>query len=191
MRRWVKAGLVGLAFLSACGGLADRTKEGGLSEWLRTLHEAKQKGEIGTVEGYLYLFLPGPPTPLRDWPVTLIPLPPTLEATVRSARLQFASSGRTPLTAQALAQARQPIDTFMKELSAMGHQELIRTVRTDTRTDPKFIFQGVPQGRWLLLAELPSKISVLLWAVPVTVTSGERTWQSLNDKSLWLEGLLP
>ena len=183
--------MVGLAFLSACGGLAGRTKDGDPSELFRTLHEAQQKGEVGSVEGYLYLFLPGPPTPLRDWPVTLIPLPPTLESAVSLTREQFARTGRIPLTADALRLAHQPITDYMKMLQATGHKELIRTVQTVKETDPKFTFQDVPQGRWLLLAELPSKISVLLWAVPVTVTKGEVTWQSLNDKSLWLEGLTP
>jgi hypothetical protein len=191
MTRWVKAGVVGLAFLTACGGLAGRTKDGDVPEWLRTLHEAQQKGEVGSVEGYLYLILPGPPIPLRDWPVTLIPLPPTLEASVSLARGQFARTGRIPLTADALRLAYQPITDYIKELTATGHKDLIRTVKTVKETDPKFTFQDVPQGRWLLLAQLPSKISVLLWVVPVTVTKGEVTWQSLNDKNLWLEGLTP
>lgn len=191
MRRWVNGGVVVLTLLTACGGLAGGTKEGDSTELFRVLSETQQKGEIGSVEGLLYLWLPGPPTPLRDWPVTLIPLPPTLEDAVRSAREQFTKSGRTPLTADALNQARQPITDYMKRLAATGHQELIRTVKTETGTDPKFTFQDVPQGRWLLLAELPSKISVLLWATPVTVTKGKPTWQSLNDKSVWLEGLTP
>ena len=189
MTRWVKAGVVGLAFLSACGGLAGRAKEDDLSELLRTLDEAKQKGKVGSVAGFLYLFLPGPPTPLRDWPVTLIPLPPTLESAVSLPHEQFARTGRMPLTAAALESAGQPINDYMKRLEATGHKELIRRVNTETGADPKFTFQDVPQGRWLLLADLPSKISVLLWAVPVTVTEGQVTWQSLNDKSLWLEGL--
>lgn len=188
MRRWIRAGVVGVAFLTACGGSVATRKDGDLSDWLRTLHEAQQKGEVGSVEGYLYLFFPGPPTPLRNWPVALIPLPPTLEAAVNSARMQYLSNSRTPLTAQALAQARQPITDYMEALAATGYRELIRTVKTETGTDPKFVFQDLPPGRWLLLAELPSTISVLLWAVPVTVTPGSRTWQSLNDKSLWLEG---
>jgi hypothetical protein len=189
MTRWVKAGVVGLAFLSACGGLAGTAKEDDVSELLRTLAEAKQKGKVGSVEGFLYLFLPGPPTPLRDWPVRMIPLSPTLERAVTLSREQFARNGSIPLTAAALESARQPITDYLKRLEATGHKELIRRVNTETGTDPKFTFQDVPQGRWLLLAELPSKISVLLWAVPITVTEGQVTWQSLNDKSLWLEGV--
>lgn len=183
--------LLGLTLLSACGGLAGRTQAGGSSEWLRTLHEAKQRGEVGTVAGYFFLFWPAPPTPIRDWPVTLIPLSPTLEDVVTQAHEQFAKRGRVPLSADALAQAHRPITDYMQELAVTGHQDLIRTVKSDTGKDPTFAFQDIPPGRWLLLAELPSKISVLLWAVPVTVEPGGRTWQSLSDKTLWLEGMTP
>lgn len=187
-----RSAMICLTVLSACGGLAVTPREHDVSGLVRSITEAKQKGEVGSVAGYLYLFLPGPPTPLRDWPVTLIPLPATLEHAVSLAREQFVRTGRLPLTADALRLARQPIDDYMKALTAPGHQELIRTVKTAAggpRTDPTFRFEDIPQGRWLLLAELPSKISTLLWAVPVTVTKGAVTWQSLNDKSLWLEGL--
>ena len=191
MTRWVKAGVVGLAFLTACGGLAGRTQEGDVSEWLRTLDEAKHKGEVGSVAGFLYLMMPGLPTPLRDWPVRLIPLSPTLEKAVSLSREQFERGGRIPLTAEALKQAAQPIADTMKRLEATGHKELIRLVNTETGADPTFTFQDVPQGRWLLLAELPSTLSVLLWAQPVTVSKGQVTRQSLNDTSVWLEGMTP
>ncbi len=190
MRRWARAGLIGLAFLSGCGTLVVTPRERDSSNLLRSLEKATQKGNVGSVEGYLYLMQPGVPTPLRDWPVTLIPLPPTLEAAVTHAREQFASAGRVPLSADALRLARQPILDYIKEVEALGHRELIREVKTE-KTEPKFTFPAVPQGRWLLLAGLPSKISVLLWAVPVTVTKGEVARQSLNDKTIWLEGLVP
>lgn len=191
MRRWVKAGMVGLAFLTACGGPAGRTTEGDVSEWLRTLDEAKHKGEVGSVTGFLYLMLPGLPTPLKDWPVRLIPLSPTLEQAVSLSREQFERGGRIPLTAEALQQATQPITDTIERLKAIGHTELIRMVHTESGADPTFTFQDVPQGRWLLLAELPSKLSVLLWAQPVTVSKGQATRQLLNDTSVWLEGMTP
>ena len=193
MRRWlppVKLGVICLLLLSACVGLPGRTGEQDLSALLRSLKEAGQKGEVGSVEGNLYLIMPGPPTPLKDWPVTLIPLPPALEATVAAAHAQFTRSGRMPLSAEALARARDSITTYPNEVAALGYSELIRTVKT-AAAEPKFSFQGIPHGRWLLLAELPSKITVLLWAVPVTVTTGEVTWQTLNDGIIWLEGLRP
>jgi hypothetical protein len=183
------AALLCLTFLSACAGPAGGTRDDEVSAWLRTLREAQQRGEVGSVEGFVYLFLPPPPTPLRDWPVTLIPLPAALEAAVGRSRERFVQTGRAPLTADALRQAQQPIVEYMEMLRATGHSDLIRTAKTDTGKDPKFSFQDVPQGRWLLLAALPSSISVLLWAVPVTVTDGEVVHRSLNDQAVWLEAL--
>lgn len=192
MRRWVKVGVIGLAFLTACGGgLATRTTEGDVSAWLRSLDEAKQKGEVGSVTGFFYLMLPGPPTPMRDWPVRMIPLSPILEQAVSLSRGRFERGGHIPLTAEALKQATQPITDAITQLEATGHSELIRMVRTETGTNPTFTFQDVPQGRWLLLAELPSKLSVLLWAQPVTVSKGKQIQQSLNDTNIWLEGMTP
>lgn len=192
MKRWVTMAMtVGLTFLSACGGVTRTAPDGNLSELFRSLDEAKQKGKVGSVEGYAYLFYPSPPAPLRDWSVTLIPLPPALEATMARSHERFVKAGRTPLTADALQQAQQPIINYMQMLRETGHQDLIKTIKTDTSSDPKFTFQDVPPGRWLLLTALPSQVSTLLWAVPVTVATGEIVWQSLNDKSVWLEGLTP
>jgi hypothetical protein len=132
---------------------------------------------------------PALPIPLKDWPVILIPLTPSLEQAVIQAHAAFIRNGRTPLTAQALGRVRQPIITTIDHLEASGHKALIRTAQTETGDEPQFTFPDVPPGRWLLLAELRSKISVVLWAVPVTVTKGAQTWQSLNDKGIWLEGL--
>lgn len=191
MKRWAAIGVVCGALLSACGGLAGNTREQEISSLLRSLKEAEQKREVGTVEGYLYLAEPAVPTPLRDWPIMLIPLTPTLENAVTRAKGQFAANGRVPLAVKALTVARQPINDYLSELAASGRGEPIRRTKTDREGNPMFRFQDVPQGRWLLLAELPSPISVLLWALPVTITSGEVTRQSLNDKNIWLEGLTP
>jgi hypothetical protein len=166
------------------------TRDGDLAHLVRSLDEAQQKGEGGSIGGFLYLIHPALPTPLHEWPVTLIPLTPTLEQAVIQAHAEFIRNGRAPLTADALDRVRRPIIAQIDHLEASGHKALIRTAQTETGTEPKFTFQDVPPGRWLLLAEFRSKISVLLWAVPVTVTQGEQTWQSLSDKNIWLEGLL-
>lgn len=191
MKRWATMGVVCGALLSACGGLAGNTREREISLLLQSLKEAEQKREVGRVEGNLYLAEPGVPTPLRDWPVMLIPLTPTLENAVSRAKKQFAANDRVPLSAKTLTMAHQPITNYLNELGASGRGELIRRTKTDPEGNPTFRFQDVPQGRWLLIAEMNSQISVLLWALPVTVTSGEIKWQSLNDKNTWLEGLTP
>lgn len=192
MRRVAKpalAVLICLVLLSACGGLTRTAPDGDLADRLRSLEEAQQHGEFGSIRGYLYLMQPALPLPLTDWPVILIPLTPTLEQAVIQAHAAFIRNGRTPLTAEALDRVRQPIITAIDHLEASGRKALIRRVQTETGDEPRFTFPDVPPGRWLLLTELRSKISVLLWAVPVTVTKGAQTRQSLNDKEIWLEGL--
>jgi hypothetical protein len=72
----------------------------------------------------------------------------------------------------------------------MGHPELIFAVKTDKTDTPVFTFPLVPRGRWLLLAHLKSEVSLLLWAVPVTVQAERETLQTLNDQTIWLEGFL-
>lgn len=191
MKRWATMGVVCGALLSACGGLAGNTREREISLLLQSLKEAEQKREVGTVEGNLYLAEPAVPTPLSDWPVLLIPLTPTLENAVTRAKKQFAANGRVPLSAKTLTMAHQPITNYLNELGASGRGELMRRTKTDPQGNPTFRFQDVPHGRWLLMAEISSQISVLLWALPVTVTRGEVTRQSLNDKNIWLEGLTP
>lgn len=193
MRRLAKAALSGavcLAVLSSCAGLAGKGQEQDLQGLLRSLKEAKQNGTVGTVEGYAFLVMPGVPTPLKNWPVRLLPLSPSLEAAVSAAHEQFVRGGRAPLAAEAFNRARQPITDYASEVARLGHGDLILTVKT-APGEPRFAFDEVPAGRWLLVTELPSKISVLLWAVPVTVTKGEVTHQSLNDGKIWLEGLTP
>jgi len=193
MRGWARSavsGFVCLAFLSACGGLAAREQGQDLSGFLQSLREAKQKGEVGSVEGYVYLIMPGVPTPLKNWAVHLIPLSSGLEASVASAQERFARNGRTPLSVEALGQARRPIDDYLKEMARLGHAGLILPAKTGTQ-EPKFTFNDVPVGRWLLMTELSSKISVLLWAHPVTVAKGDLVRQTLNDGNVWLEGLTP
>lgn len=192
MVRWARLGVLAVALLSACAGMTEQTRQREIAGLVQSLQGAAQRGEVGTVEGYLYLMEPAISTPLPGWSVTMIPLTPTLEDAVNRAKQRFLTRVRAPFSARELDLARRPITDHIKTLTAAGHADMIRTVNTtDSKADPKFIFQDVPQGRWLLLAELPSKISVLLWAVPVTVGSGKTTWQSLNDSSVWLEGLTP
>lgn len=193
MRRWATqalSGVICLGLLSACSGLQDTRRGENLSGLLRAFVAAKQKGEVGSVEGHVFLTMPGVPTPLNNWPVMLVPLSPALETAIATTRDRFERSGRAPLSAEDLGRARRLIDAYVKEVITLGHPELVKTTNTGEK-EPKFTFADVPEGQWILTAELPSKISILLWAVPVTVTKGDATKQSLNDGNIWLEGLTP
>jgi hypothetical protein len=183
--------VIGLLFVAGCAGVTGGLQDPGWQSIAQTLQARKDHAEVGTVEGLLYLGRPGVPTPLRDAPVTLIPLPPGLETAVADARARYAAGGFQPLPTQAFAKAHQPITTAVRQLRASEYRELMREVKTASSVDPEFRFQDVPAGRWLLLAELRSPISTLLWAVPVTVTAGATTRQSLNDDTIWIEGLTP
>jgi hypothetical protein len=181
--------MAGLALLAACAGITERSaREEDVAGLLRSLKEAQQRGEVGSVEGHLFLLMPGVATTLKNWTVTLLPLSPSLEAAVVAARERYERSGRAPLSAEALARARRPIEDSRDEITRLGYPDLIRTVKTETQ-EPKFTFQDVPQGRWLVLAEFPSKVSTLMWASPVEIQSGQVTRRPLNDWTIWLEGL--
>lgn len=190
MRHWNTVGAIGLLLLAGCGGgvgLQDSDRAG----TLQAVQASAANGLTGTVEGYLYLGRPGVPTPLRDKPVRLIPLAPAIEAVVAETHARYAAGGFQPLPAAVLARAHQPITAFLRQLQEGGHRELANAVRTASSGDPLFRFQDVPAGRWLLLAERHSAVSTILWAVPVTVSAGVTTRQSLSDFTIWIEGLRP
>jgi hypothetical protein len=128
--------------------------------------------------------------PLQDWPVQLIPLTPALEAAVRNAHKEFVGNGRRPLSPTELLRVRHTIGRQIATLQRMGHPELIFAEKTNKTDKPVFTFTSVPRGRWLLLAHLKSEVSLLLWAVPVTVQAEQETLQTLNDQTILLEGFL-
>lgn len=190
MRRWVDRWVIGLLLVAGCAGVTRGLQEPDWQGMLQTVQARKDRGEVGVVEGLLYLGRAGVPIPLRDTPVTLMPLPPEIETVVAEARAQYAAGGFQPLPAEAFAKAHQPITTAVTQLRTPEYRDLARAVRTASGADPEFRFQDVPAGRWLLLAELHSPISILLWAMPVTVSAGATTRQSLNDDTIWIEGLV-
>lgn len=156
---------------------------------LDSLEAARQAGRTGSVTGYLYLLHPGVPTIIRDRPVTLLPVSPALEAAVTALQQQY-SRNRDPLPPAELEQARRLLSDAREAVSTLGHAELIQTATTDMK-EAAFTFDAVPEGRWLLLAEFHSPLSLLLWASPVSVQAGQPTHLRLNDDTIWLEGIKP
>ncbi len=190
-RRTMAGALLCVAALSACGRLTEERHRSESAAFLKSLTDAGAAGRIGSLEGHVYLLHPNHPSPLRDWSVTLLPLPPDQEAAIQRAHEQYVRHGREPLPIDRFREARQLLERVAARSKELGHGELIRTTKTDAR-EGKFVFSDVPEGRWLLTAELPAKSSVLLWARPVTVTAGELTkHRLLNDVTIWLDGLTP
>jgi len=189
VNRTLIVGTLGLVTLTACAGIG---LQGGsraeVSGYLATLRTHQQAGQTGTITGRLYLAQPGIPTPLIDWTVTLLPLSPEQETALHHAQAPYLEGDRRPLSAEQLEAARHVIAALRAAAETDGEAGLIRTAVTN-RVDAAFTFTDVPEGRWLLTAELPGKLSTLLWAVPVSVTAGKSTVRMLNDSAVWLEGL--
>lgn len=184
-------GTLGLLTLTACAGLGlDGGHRTEIAGYLAALRAHQEAGHTGTITGRLYLAQPGVPTPLLDWTVTLLPLSPGQEAALERARAPYLEGDRAPLSPEQFETARQVIAGLRAAAEADRASGLIRTATTN-RVDAAFTLTDVPEGRWLLTAELPGKLSTLLWAVPVSVTAGQTAVSVLNDSAVWLEGLKP
>ncbi|WP_107562743.1 hypothetical protein [Candidatus Methylomirabilis limnetica] len=190
MRKHIWSAIGVAMLLSACATVSQTGRtESDLQATLARLQAHREQGRTGSVWGFLYLREPGVPTPLKDRAVTLLPLTPGLETTIHRVRQTYRDGGYAILPFQTLDQLKQALDSYRTQLKDAGRGDLIRQTRTDTADDPKFEFSAVPEGRWLLLAELPSPPSLAVWIVPVTVTAGAATKQSLNDQTV-IEGLI-
>lgn len=190
MRRRIWSAIGMTVLLSACATPSLTSKPpSDLPATLARLQAYRQEGRTGSVSGFFYLREPGVATPLTDRPVVLMPLTPELEATVQHTRQAYRAGNFSPLPFQTLDQLKQALVSHSTRLKDAGHADLIREVRSETGADPKFEFRDVPEGRWLLLAELPSPPTLGVWVVPVTVTAGTATKQSLGDQTV-IEGLI-
>lgn len=179
-----------ITILSACASTARSPDLDNAPSILSTLQEAQRAGRTGSVDGFLGLYPPGAPVPLNDWPVMLLPADPKLEAAIAALHHTYLTQGSAPLSPAQLQQARQLLRDATERVRRVEPPALIQIARTD-QGEPQFRFPSVPEGRWLLIAELTTKRSALLWAVPVIIRPGQQVHQSLNDGSVWLEGLLP
>lgn len=190
MRRRIWSAIGMIMLVSACATMSETGRpDPDLPVTLMRLQAHREQGRTGSVFGFLYLREPGVPIPLKDWAVVLLPLTPGLEAAVQRARQAYRAGGYAPLPFQTLDQLTQALDRYSAQLRDAGHGDLIKQTRTETGDDPKFEFREVPEGRWLLLAELPSPSSLAVWVVPVTITAGIASKQSLNDQTV-IEGLI-
>jgi len=189
VNRTLIVGTLGLATLTACAGIG---LQGGsraeVSGYLATLRTHQAAGQTGTITGRLYLAQPGIPTPLVDWTVTLLPLSPGQETALHHAQAPYLTGDREPLSPEQFAAAHQFLEGVRAAAGSLDASGLIRTAVTN-RVDAAFTFPDVPEGRWLLTAELPGKLSTLLWAFPVSVHAGKTAVPMLNDSAVWLEGL--
>lgn len=165
------AAIIGLA---ACAAVTtpppQETPQSRLREAVQTLLANQAAGVTTTLTGTG--FVKGPiVVPLADGEIVLVPLTPDLDRVLAGLQRQWLEGKRRPL----------PIDTYKTALTVLtahrmavveaGGETLIRFTRTDGKG--KFRFEGVPEGSWLVLADLRSSVSILLWAYPVRVRAGQ------------------
>lgn len=183
-------GTLALAALTGCAGIGHDPGPPADAAYLATIAEHQVSGKTGTIAGRLYLAQPGIPTPLMDWTVTLLPLSPEQESALNQVRSPYLDGGREPLSPDRFEAARSFLNRLQVATEHLHSPSFVRSSTTN-HVDAGFTFPDVPEGRWLLIAELPGKVSTLLWASPITVTATKTTVQILNDSAIWLEGLKP
>ena len=183
-------GTLALAALTGCAGIGRDPGPPASAAYLATILEHQVSGKTGTVVGRLYLAQPAIPTPLMGWTVTLLPLSPTQESALNQVRSPYLDGGREPLSPERFDAARSFLNRLQAAAGDQHAPSLVRSATTN-HVDAGFTFPDVPDGRWVLIAELPGKVSTLLWAYPITVMATKTTVTILNDSAIWLEGLKP
>lgn len=185
--QWIA--LLALGALSvACATSPQIVSRDSLTDTLTRLQERQTAGRVGAIHGYHFFSGPDVATRFKNGLVSLIPLSPDLEAAITQAHEAYATDRRTPLAPQVVQQRFAILDDYVREVKQRGLGAMIRVTTTDPK-EARYDFTDVPEGRWLLVAEVTSRVSVLYWAVPIEVRAGEALAQNLYESNIWVEGL--
>ncbi len=141
-------------------------------------------GRVRTVQGLGYVTAPIA-VPLANGEVTLLPSSPELEVALARIQRRWWTGRRRPLPYETFQAAFAALTAQRIAVGRAGGEGLIRFAPTDDTG--KFSFTQVPEGRWLLVADMSSPVSTLLWALPVEVGEQDPPLQFLVDGSLLLE----
>ena len=141
-------------------------------------------GRVRTVQGLGYVTAPIA-VPLANGEVTLLPSSPDLEVALAKLQRQWLTGRRRPLPYETFQAAFAALTAQRIAVGRAGGEAFIRFASTDD--SGKFSFAQVPEGRWLLVADMSSPVSTLLWALPVEVREQDPPPLFLIDGSLLLE----
>jgi hypothetical protein len=179
--------------LSACAvqtATVDRSaeqqtaRESRIQAIVRELLEKQAAGRVRTISGVGWINAPMA-VPLAHGTVSLIPSVPDLEADLIRVRRQWLAGKRQPLPPQAFEETFGRLTAHRVQVGEAGGEELIRFAETDERGG--FTFGQVPEGRWLLVADMTSPVSILLWTIAVEVEAYDHPPVFLTDANLLLE----
>ena len=173
--------------LSSRDARGGQSAEASLKAILDGLRTNAAAGRTGTVKGIGNLDVsPAPLIVLSKGTVSLIPSTPELEAAVREIGRRWRAGGRRPVQVEEFQAAFGLLDRHAQAISALGGADLLRLAETDS--NGRFSFEAVPEGRWLLVTDLASPISALLWAISDHVSAGETTVVHLTNWNILVEG---
>jgi hypothetical protein len=196
-RRMVMALATLLLGLSACAGQA-KTPAPSAEQQSAAQHRvqlavqellANQAADrVRTVSGVGFVLAPIAVF-LADGEVSLIPSSPDLEAPLARLQREWLAKRRQPLPFDAFQRAFTLLTVRRAAVGRAGGETLIRFAQTDEKG--RFTFERVPEGQWLLVADMSSPVSILLWAVPVLVGREDPSLLFLGEGNLLLEARTP
>lgn len=164
-----------------------KAAEAALKAALATLKASQAAGQTGTLKGIGILGLPpAPPVALDKRPVSLMPSTPNLEASLETIARKWKQGRRRPVPVAELQAAFALLDRHVRAVRAAGGQTFLLFAETDDKGH--FSFQAVPAGRWLLVTNLESPVSELLWAIPGDITPGENRQVTVGGGNILIEG---
>jgi len=196
-RRMVVALATLLLGLSACAGRATTAppsaeqqaeKRDGVQLAVKELLANQAAGRVRAVSGVGFVLAPIAVF-LANGEVSLIPSSPDLESELARLQRQWLAGRRQPLPFEAFKSAFILLTKRRAAVGQAGGETLIRFAKTDEKG--RFTFEQVPEGQWLLVADMNSPVSILLWAVPVRVGPQDPPPLFLGEGNLLLEALAP
>ncbi len=184
--------------LAACAGRVATAKpstehlpdaENPVKRAVRELLANREAGQVRTVSGVGYVLAPIAVF-LANGEVSLLPSTPDLESAMARLQRQWLAGRRQPLPYDAFRTAFARLTAQRNAVGQeTGGEALIHFAKTDDKGN--FTFEQVPEGRWLLVADMSSPVSILLWAVPVEVGAEDPAPLFLGEGNLLLEALVP
>ncbi len=151
---------------------------------VRELLANQAAGRVHSISGVGFVLAPIAVF-LANGEVSLLPLTPDLESRLARVQHRWLAGRRQPLPHEAFQIAFALMTAQRAAVGRAGGETLIRFAPTDDKG--QFRFQEVPEGRWLLVADMSSEVSTLLWALPVEVGPEDPLPLYLTGTNLLLE----
>lgn len=154
---------------------------------LDTIKQNHADGKTATLKGIGLITLPpGPPVVLDNAAISLIPSTPELESALLAAHRKWREGRRLPVSEAEFQATFRLLNRHVRTIQVMGYGQLLRFADTDDKG--RFTFDGVPAGRWLLVATMDSKISSILWAISGDLEAGKTANLHVSGDNILFEG---